>query len=85
MKFNGIINLFEKINLNNFKRSRSLSFKDKNNKILESRKINKFMNKNSNSNINFVNRKKNKFKSLRNIDINFKKEWEEKQKELNNK
>ena len=30
-------------------------------------------------------KKKNKFRSLRNIDINFKKEWEEKQKELNNK
>ena len=43
LKFNGIINLFEKINLNNFKRSRSLSFKDKNNKLLDSRKKNEFI------------------------------------------
>ena len=85
LKFKGIINLFEKINLNNDKRSRSLSYKDKNNKIFDFKKINEFMNKIPSINKSVGFRKKNKFRSLRNIDINFKKEWEEKQKELNNK
>ena len=53
--------------------------------------MNKKLESKSNININknidkswCVVKRKNKYKSLRNIDINFKKEWDEKQKELNN-
>ena len=81
-----MVDLFEKININNNKRSRSLSYKDKNiNKFFDFKKLSEFMNRIHSINKNVGIRKKNKFRSLRNIDINFKKEWEEKQKELNNK
>ena len=86
LKFKGMVDLFEKININNNKRSRSLSYKDKNiNKFFDFKKLSEFMNRIPSINKNVGIRKKNKFRSLRNIDINFKKEWEEKQKELNNK
>ena len=85
MKHNEIINSFEKITINNIKRS--VSFKEKNNKKLDSKKIYDFMNNKNYTNV--INKsfglKKKKFKSFRSIDINFKKEWDEKQKELNNK
>jgi hypothetical protein len=85
MKHNEIINSFEKITINNIRRSNS--FKEKNNKKLDSKKIYDFMNNKNYTNV--INKsfglKKKKFKSFRSIDINFKKEWDEKQKELNNK
>ena len=85
MKRNEIINSFEKITISNIKRS--ISFKEKNNKKFDSKKISDFMNNKNYTNV--INKsfglKKKKFKSFRNIDINFKKEWDEKQKELNNK
>ena len=86
IKYNEIINSFEKINTSNIKSNSS--FKEKNNKKYESKKIIDFMNNKTYSNVinkSFGLRKKNKFKSFKNIDINFKKEWDEKQKEINNK
>ena len=85
MSYRGVINAFEKITVDKKVRN-SFSFKDKNNKKFDSKKIYDFMNNYRNTiNKSFGLRKKNKFRSFRNIDINFKKEWDEKQKELNNK
>ena len=84
LKHNEIINSFEKIDINKIRKS--VSFKEKNNKKFD-KKIYDFMN--NKNYINAINKsfglKKKKFKSFRSIDINFKKEWDEKQKELNNK
>jgi hypothetical protein len=84
LKHNEIINSFEKIDINKIRKS--VSFKEKNNKKFD-KKIYDFMNNKNYTNV--INKsfglKKKKFKSFRNIDINFKKEWDEKQKELNNK
>ena len=85
MKRNEIFNSFEKITINNIRSS--ISFKEKNNKKFDSKKIYDFMNIKNYSNV--INKsfglKKKKSKSFRNLDIDFKKEWDEKQKELNNK
>ena len=84
LKCKDIINLFEKINVNNInKRSKSISLKEKKNIKLDSKKIYDIMNNSKIENRSFGIKKKNKFRSFRNIDINFKKEWDEKQKELN--
>ena len=83
LKCKDIINLFEKINLNNNKRGRSFTFKEKNTKKLDSKKIYDIMNNSKIVNRSFGIKKKKKFRSFRSIDINFKKEWDEKQKQLN--
>ena len=79
MKHNEIINSFEKIDINKIRKS--VSFKEKNNK--------KFDFNNNKKYSNVINKsfglKKKKSKSFRSLDIDFKKEWDEKQKELNNK
>ena len=80
-KLKEIIDLFDKKEQNE-KKSKSFSHREKMNKKLES-KSNININKNIDKSWCVVKRK-NKYKSLRNIDINFKKEWDEKQKELNN-
>ena len=82
-KFKEIIDLFDKEEQNIKKsQSKSFSYRAKKNKKFESK--NKL---NYNKNIDkswCLLKKKNKYKSFRNFDINFKKEWDEKQKELNN-
>jgi hypothetical protein len=80
-KFKEIIDLFDNEEQNE-KKSKSFSHREKRYKKLES-KSNIYINKNIDKSWCLVKRK-NKNKSLRNIDINFKKEWDEKQKELNN-
>ena len=80
-KLKEIIDHFEKKEQND-KKSKSFSHREKRNKKLES-KSNININKNIDKSWCVVKRK-NKYKSLRNFDINFKKEWDEKQKELNN-
>jgi hypothetical protein len=80
-KFKEIIDNFDKEEQNE-KKSKSFSHREKMNKKLES-KSNISINKNIDKSWCVVKRK-NKYKSLRNFDINFKKEWDEKQKELNN-
>jgi TFIIF-interacting CTD phosphatase-like protein len=80
-KFKEIIDLFDNEEQNE-KKSKSFSHREKRYKKLES-KSNIYINKNIDKSWCLVKRK-NKNKSLRSIDINFKKEWDEKQKELNN-
>ena len=68
------------------KRCKSFSFKQNNNVLFDSRKLVDLMKsrKNSVTLKNYVKKKK-KFKSVRYFDINFRKEWNEKQKELKDK
>ena len=84
--FKEVMNNFEKISVDNNKRNRSYSYKEKKNKQLDINKINDIMNS---SRIfigkNLGMKKKKKFRSFRYCEINFKKEWDEKQKALNNK
>jgi len=80
-KFKEIIDLFDNEE-QNAKKSKSFSNREKRNKRLES-KSNININKNIDKSWCLVKRK-NRYRSFRNIDINFKKEWDEKQKELNN-
>jgi Dullard-like phosphatase family protein len=80
-KFKEIIDLFDKEEQNE-KKSKSFSHREKRNKKLES-KSNINISKNIDKSWCLLKRK-NKYKSFRNFDINFKKEWDEKQKELNN-
>jgi len=78
-KFKEIIDLFDNEEKND-KMSKSFSLREKRYKKLESKSN---INKNIDKSWCLV-KKKNKYKSFRNFDINFKKEWDEKQKELNN-
>ena len=80
-KFKEIIDLFDNEEQNE-KKSKSFSHREKRYKKLES-KSNIYINKNIDKSWCLVKRK-NKNKSFKNFDINFKKEWDENQKELNN-
>ena len=84
LQYKEIIKIFEKIQ-DNVKRSNSFTHKLNNNKLFDSRKIFDLMNSRKNSVVKNYVKKKKKFKSVRYFDINFKKEWNEKQKELNSK
>ena len=75
-KYEKIQNLFEKINLDNYKRSRSSEFHGKTYKKYDSTKINDFNNNKNIININLMIRKKNKYRTFHCYDINFKKEWD---------
>ena len=84
--FKEVMNYFEKISVDNNKRNRSYSYKEKKNKQIDFNKINDIMN----SSRNYIGKnvgikRKKKFRSFRYCEINFKKEWDEKQKALNNK
>ena len=78
LKFKEIIKFFDK-NGENEKKSKSFS------RASDSKKIDEFMNMNRNIDSMCVAKKKNKYRSFRYFDFNFKKEWDEKQKELNEK
>ena len=72
---------------NNKKRSKSFCKREKKVRKYDSKRMSDFMNTIRNININksFGAKKKNKFKSFRYFDINFKKEWDEMKRELSNK
>jgi len=76
-------NLFEKIQ-DNKKRSKSFILGEKKYKPFDSRRVFNNSKTTINKSLELVKKKK-KFKSVRYFDINFKKEWNEKQKELNSK
>ena len=76
-------NLFEKIQ-DYKKRSKSFILGEKKNKPFDSRRVFDNSKNTINKSLELVKKKK-KFKSVRYFDINFKKEWNEKQKELNSK
>ena len=78
LKFKEIIKFFDKDEKNE-KNSKSFSRKS------DSKKIDEFMNMNKNFDSMCMVKKKNKYRSFRYFDFNFKKEWDEKQKELNEK
>ena len=81
--FNKTMSSLEKNKGNNEKRSRSFSFKRTKSKYFDLKNFYLFINKNKIRNTSTFKLKK-KFKSFKYCDINFQKEWEEKQKELNN-
>ena len=85
LQYKDIIKTFERIK-DEKKRCKSFSFKQNNNVLFDSRKLLDLMKsrKNSVTVKNYVKKKK-KFKSVRYFDINFRKEWNEKQKELKDK
>ena len=81
-RFSEIINFFDKYGENS-RKSKSFTFKEKNEKKHDSKKINDSLNMNRNIDKSWcLIRKKNKCRSFRYFDINFKKEWDENQKEL---
>ena len=77
-KFKEIIKFFDK-NEENERKSKSFT------RNFDSKKIDEFINMNKNIDSMCFVKKKNKYKSFRYFDFNFKKEWDEKQKELNEK
>jgi len=84
LKFKEIIEFFDKEEYN-IKKSKSFSYKDKKRRKFDSNRIIDYSNINKNIDKSWcLAKRKNKFKSFRNLDINFKKEWDEKKKELNN-
>ena len=84
-KLTEIINFFDKYE-ENIRKSKSFTFKEKSSKKNDSKKISDSLNINKNIDKSWcLFKKKNKYRSFRYFDINFKKEWDEKQKELNNK
>jgi Dullard-like phosphatase family protein len=78
LKFKEIIKFFDK-NEENEKKSKSFT------RNFDSKKIDEFINMNKNIDSLCMAKKKNKYRSFRYFDFNFKKEWDEKQKELNEK
>ena len=70
---------------NNKKRSKSFCKREKKVRKYDSKRMSDFMNNIRNINKSFGAKKKNKFKSFRYFDINFKKEWDEMKRELSNK
>jgi hypothetical protein len=78
LKFKEIIKFFDK-NEESEKKSKSFT------RNFDSKKIDEFMNMNKNIDSLCMVKKKNKYRSFRYFDFNFKKEWDEKQKELNEK
>ena len=84
-KFKDIINSFEKINIEDYLKKRNNSYKEKNINKLDSNRMNdNIINGKRMINKKLSIRKKKKFRSFRHFEINFKKEWDEKQKALNN-
>ena len=80
------MNYFGKISVDNNQRNRSFSYKEKKSKLLDINKINDFKSNSRNYiSKNLGMKKKKKIRSFRHCEINFKKEWDEKQKALNNK
>ena len=84
-RFSEIINFFDKYD-ENIRKTKSFTFKEKKEKKHDSKKIDESSTMNKNIDKNSCQfKKKSKYRSFRYFDINFKKEWDEKQKELNNK
>ena len=84
LKFKEIIEFFDREE-HNIKKSKSFSYKEKKRRKFDSKRIIDYSNISKNIDKSWcLVKRKNKFKSFRNLDINFKKEWDEKQKELNN-